>query len=305
MDGLLRCNSEDLEGDGAMDLLQERLQIKPVVLEKVSVPDFPDNQPIDLKSLRGSVSKPRKALSNIDNLLNGRKNKTPLRQDAGSPAEQLASPTPPRSPFAPLSSLLNHISRLKPSVDPFSAHDIDHLSTTKYSPVHKMNQELNVVGSAKPSNELNDHITKDAVAIGETNAVPDTLRNCASASENSKEDNSGKSSNKLDAPLIEDILAVSESCLVEDAVMNSTSTSQMPMEDNSMEPEFDANVDRNEPHADMDVDNGGSGMGETVMDDTVAKPNIEVNEQCQFEGKVRFMSILVLSSYVVRTLKSK
>lgn len=91
-------------------------------------------------------------------------------------------------------------------MDPFSSHDIDHLSTTKYSPFHMINQELNVVGSGKPSNELNDHTTKDVIAIGETDAVPDTLINCASASENSKEDKSGKSSNKLDAPLIEDII---------------------------------------------------------------------------------------------------
>lgn len=295
LDGLLCCNSEDLEGDGAINLLQERLQIKPVVLEKLSVPDLPDNQVIDLKSLRGNMSKPRKVLSNIDNLLKGKKDKTPLRQDVGCAVQQLASPTPPRSPFAMLSSLQKHISRSKPSVDPFSAHEIDHVSTRDYSPTRTINQEFDLVGSGKPSNELNEDVIENVVAVSETNTVLETFRNCTSTSENSKEDNSGKALDKLNAPLIEGIIAVSETNSVEDPVRNCTSTSEKSTEDNSREPGFEANIYLNEPHTDMDVDIVGSGVGKS-MDDTEGRENIEANEPCQFEDKVRYL--LVFSSII-------
>ena len=288
LDGLLRCDSEDLEGDGAITLLQERLQIKPIVLEKLSVPDFLDNQVIDMKSLHGNLSKPRKrkALSNIDNLLKGMNHRTPLRQDVGCPVQQSASPTPPKSPFAALSSLQKHISQSKPSVDPFSAHEIDCLSTRKCSPVHVINQELNVVGSGKPSNELSTCIIDDGVAISKTSSVVDTVRNCASTSGKSKEDNSGMSSTKLNAPLIEDIIAVGETRSAEDAVRNCASTPQKSMEDNSREPEFDAIIESNGPHVDVDVDVdiGGSGMNGAV-----GRPNIETNGPCGVQDKVRLL----------------
>ncbi|XP_004511206.3 centromere protein C, partial [Cicer arietinum] len=278
LQGLLSCNSEDLEGDGAMNLLQERLQIKPIVPEILSVPDFPDYQPIDLKLLRGNLSKPRKALSDVDNLLKGINIKTPLRRDAGCIEKQLASPTPPRSPFASLLSLQKHISQSKPSVDPFATHEIDHVSTRNYSPTHMIHQEVNTDGSSKLSNELSAPIIEDVIAAGETNKILDI-------SENSKEDNSGKSSDKVNALLFEDRVAVTETSSVQVPVINCTSTPQKSMVDNSREPEFDANVDLNEHHVDMDVDIGGSGMRQKVMDDTEGTQNIEPNEPYQFEDK--------------------
>jgi hypothetical protein len=53
LQGLLTCDSKELEGDGAMNLLQERLQAKPICMEKLYVSDFPDIQSIDLESLLG------------------------------------------------------------------------------------------------------------------------------------------------------------------------------------------------------------------------------------------------------------
>lgn len=288
LDGLLHCNPEDLEGDGAMTLLQEKLQIKPIVLDKLSVPDFPDNQMIDLKSLRGNSSKPRKALSNIDNLLKGMNNKTPLKQDVANPVQQLASPTPPRSPFAPLLSLQMHISRSKPSADPFSAHEIEHSSARNYSPTHMINQELNLVGSGKLSNELNTRMTEDMISVSKTSSVVDTVKDCTSTYGKSKEDNSGKSPDKVIAPVVEDTIAISGRTSVEDTVRNCASTSQKSKEDNSREPEFYANVDSNETHVDMDMDIGGSGMDKRVMNNTEGGPNSDANGTCEFEGVVRF-----------------
>ncbi|RDY01601.1 Centromere protein C, partial [Mucuna pruriens] len=275
LDGLLCCNSEDLEGDGVVTLLQERLQIKPIALENFSVPDFPDNQVIDLKSLRGTKSKPRKALSDIDNLLKGMNNKTPLRKAVQCPVEQLASPTPPRSPFASLLSLQKHISQSRQSMDPFSAHGIDHLSSKNYSPTHMTKPVLNLVGPGKPSNELNANMIEDVVAVGKASTVLDTDKNCTNTSEISKEGISGKSSNKPNVPSIEDIIAVGGTSLAKDTVRSSTTTSQKSMVDNSREPRVDANIDSNEPHVDMDVDVGGSGIGKRIMNDTEDRSNIE------------------------------
>jgi hypothetical protein len=41
LQGLLTCDSKELEGDGAMNLLQERLQVKTICMEKLYVPDSP------------------------------------------------------------------------------------------------------------------------------------------------------------------------------------------------------------------------------------------------------------------------
>jgi hypothetical protein len=350
LQGLLTCDNEELEGEGAMNLLRERLQVKPIVMEKLSVPDFPNIQPIDLESLRENSSKPRKALSNIDNLLKGMNIKTPRRQDVGYAEKQLGSPTPPRSPFASLSSLKNHISRSKLSSDPFSFHEIDHIPTKNYSSTHMINQEFNIFSSSQPSDEPSPPIIKDVIAAAETNSILETTdnskednsrkssdkvnasitedvavsetslsddpdRNCTSTpqksmvdntrepgfnaasetdtilgtTENSKENNSKKSSNKVNAPINEDIVAISETSLSDDPDRNCTSTHQKSMVDNSREPGFNADVDSNELHVDMDVDTGGCDMGKGVMDDMVGKQNVEPNEPHQFEDKVCYL----------------
>jgi hypothetical protein len=350
LQGLLTCDNEELEGEGAMNLLRERLQVKPIVMEKLSVPDFPNIQPIDLESLRENSSKPRKALSNIDNLLKGMNIKTPRRQDVGYAEKQLGSPTPPRSPFASLSSLKKHISRSKLSSDPFSFHEIDHIPTRSYSSTHMINQEVNIFSSSKLSDEPSSPIIKDVIAAGETNSIMETTdnskedtsrkscdkvnasiiedvavsetslsddpdRNYTSTpqksmvdntrepvfnaasetntilgtTENSKENNSKKSSDKVNAPINEDIVAISETSLRDDPDRNCTGTHQKSMVDNSREPGFNADVDSNELHVDMDMDIGGGDMGKGVMDDMAGRQNVAPNEPHQFEDKVCYL----------------
>ncbi|KAK7261865.1 hypothetical protein RIF29_28188 [Crotalaria pallida] len=287
LDELLCRNPEDLEGGGAMALLEEKLQIKPIDIRPLSVPDFPNIPLIDLKSMPENLTKPRKALSNIDNWLKGMKNKTPLKQDVGYPVQQSASPTPPRSPFAALSSLQKHISRSKPSVDPFSAHEIDHLSSRDYPPTNTIRQELDLVGSRKPSNEVNASITEDVIAVSMTSSGSDTVRNCTGTSGKSKEDNPGRSPDKVNVPLTEVAIDVSGRTSVEDSVRNRASTSQKSLEDTSRESEFDAIIDSKDSHVHMDVDIGGSGVDVGVMNDTEGRPNIEANGPCEFENIIQ------------------
>ncbi|KAF1893988.1 hypothetical protein Lal_00003903 [Lupinus albus] len=280
--GLLRCNTEDLEGDGAMTLLQEGLQIKPIVLEELSVLEFPDNQVTDGKSFRGKLPKPRKGLSNTDNLLKGINNTTPLRQDVGYPVQQLASPTPLRSPFASLSSLQQHISRSKPSVDPFSTHEIDHSSARSCSPTHMINQEPDLVGSEKLSDTLDACIIEDVIAVSKTGSVMDTDINWTGAYGKSKENNYRKSLDKHNVSINENTIELGGTTFVEDTVKNCAGTSQKSVEDNSGEPGFDANIDTNESHVDMDVDIGGSDKDNRVVDGI--RPDFNRNGPCEFEG---------------------
>ncbi|KAM4100295.1 hypothetical protein ACB094_05G057600 [Castanea mollissima] len=127
LDELLSGNFEDLEGSGTISILQKRLQIKPIDLENLSLPELQGTQKINLNPSRGNITKPRKALSDIDNLLKEISSKTPekLMQEAENIVNHIASPTPPRSPFATFPSLQKHIVQSMPSNDPFSILDFD------------------------------------------------------------------------------------------------------------------------------------------------------------------------------------
>ncbi|MED6180122.1 hypothetical protein PIB30_007279 [Stylosanthes scabra] len=327
LDGFLRFNSEDLEGDGAMTLLQETLQIKPIVPEKLFVPDFPNNnQVIDMKSLHGNSSNPRKRkpLSNLSNLLTGFKNRTPIRQDTRCLIQESSSPTPPRSPFALLSSLQRHISHPQPSVDPFSADGIVHSSTRTNSPIPLINQELNLVASEK-SNEHPANIIDDSIAIGKTNSAGDTIRKGSSSSGESMEDSSGMVPTKLNEPLPEDIIATSETHSVEDnsrqpesdanieshgpqvgmgvdigdsgmhsvedTIRDCAITPQKSLEDNPRQPEFDANIESTGPQVGMDVDIRVSGMHsvEDTIRDCASKPQMSLEDnprQPEFDANI-------------------
>ncbi|XP_054780876.1 centromere protein C-like [Prosopis cineraria] len=181
---LQHSSCEDLQGDVAIPHLQESLQIRPIVLQKLSIPDLADNQLADSNSFGCNLSNPRKVLSNKGNLLKTMQNKTPLkhRWDAGSTLRHLPSalPTPPKSPCALLSSLLKHCSSSSSSVDPFPLFDNDNLPTRN---TPEVNQEINLINSGNP-------LIKDVV-VCMTSSVGGT-RNCANISGKSREDNSKK-----------------------------------------------------------------------------------------------------------------
>jgi hypothetical protein len=121
LDELLSGNFEDLEGDRAVSILQKRLQIKPIDLEKLNLPKLRDIQKIDSKSSRRNMPRPRRALVDIDNLLKGISSKSLVKliPEAESSLHHISSPSPPRSPFASLFVLPRQNLWPKPSNDPF------------------------------------------------------------------------------------------------------------------------------------------------------------------------------------------
>ncbi|XP_028771702.1 uncharacterized protein LOC114728916 [Neltuma alba] len=174
---LRHSTCDDLERDVAIPHLLDSLQIRSITLQKLSIPDLASNRVTDLKSFGCDMSKPGKVLSDTDNLLTEMRNKTALkqRQDARSALRQLpsSSSTPPKSPFALLSSLLKYCSFSSSSVDPFPLIDDDNLPTRNTSVV---NREINLINSGEAASFVKDGCAGD----------------CAITSRKSKEDNSEK-----------------------------------------------------------------------------------------------------------------
>ncbi|XP_028756146.1 centromere protein C isoform X2 [Neltuma alba] len=295
LDELLH-NSEDLEEDQAITLLQESLQIKPIFLEKLSIPDLPANRVTELKTFVGKLSKPRKPLMNIDNLPRDMNSVTPEkpRQNVGNPWQQLASPTPPKSPFALLPSLQKRLSQSKPSVDSFSTLDCTHSSVRNSSQSDTAGDGLKLIDYGKLSDKSDEPLIKD-IQI----SVEKTVRNLATTSGISGEDNSGKpafgtdiDSNEshldleVDAggrnmnKVINDIVSMLNSEVnddpskhKEDTVRTCANTSENSKEDNPKEPAFPADVDSNKSHVNMEAH-----VGNRVVDDTTRRANYEANE---------------------------
>ncbi|XP_054784387.1 uncharacterized protein LOC129291177 isoform X2 [Prosopis cineraria] len=292
LDELLH-NSEDLEEDQAITLLQESLQIKPIVLEKLSIPNLPENRVTELKTFVGNLSKPRKPLMDIDNLFREMNNVTPEkpRQNVGNPWQQLASPTPPRSPFALLASLQKRLSQSKPSVDSFSALDGTHSSTKNPSQIDMTEQRLNLIDDGKPSDKLNEPLIKDNQSL-----AMKTVSNFAMTSEISREDNLGKHAfgtnidsehSRLDLEVdakggimekaINDIVSMLNSAAndprKEDTVRTCANTSESSKEVNPTEPAFATDVDSNKSHVNVEAYVGNQFVG-----DTTSRANYEANE---------------------------
>ncbi|NP_001289528.1 uncharacterized LOC107803884 [Nicotiana tabacum] len=124
---LLSSNGEDLIGEMALSNLQERLGIKPIELGPLCIPEFPMTGKVDGKAFGERIRKPWKFSQDIRDLVKSATEGTAStrRQHEESPTNNLASPTPPKSPHASLSLLKQKIFRSNPLRDPFSPLNID------------------------------------------------------------------------------------------------------------------------------------------------------------------------------------
>ncbi|XP_011013527.1 PREDICTED: uncharacterized protein LOC105117535 isoform X1 [Populus euphratica] len=117
LDELLACDCEELDGDGAVTLLQDRLQVKSLGIEKLNLPELLYVQRTNLNALGGNLPKPRNVLSHIHNL--PRRTSTPMKQQiAGNSTSSFGSPTPPKSQLALLALLRKHILHSNPPTNP-------------------------------------------------------------------------------------------------------------------------------------------------------------------------------------------
>ncbi|XP_011072288.1 uncharacterized protein LOC105157576 isoform X2 [Sesamum indicum] len=121
LEELLSCNNEDLEGDGALNILQEKLKIKPLDLGNLYITEIPDDGRTSISTVTASLQKPCRSSLVIDSVLKNLTMKSPV----ADPVKPVSSPTPPRSPFASLSLLQKRILQPNPLRDPFSPTHVD------------------------------------------------------------------------------------------------------------------------------------------------------------------------------------
>ncbi|KAL3528805.1 hypothetical protein ACH5RR_008127 [Cinchona calisaya] len=129
LDELISRSSQDLDADEALSLLQERFKIKPIDLGKPSIPYFHDIGRTDFMALGEKLPNVRKTLANISNLVKPLSAETPINSNSKKAAETsispIASPTPPKSPFALISLLKKRSSQSNSLRDPFSPLSVD------------------------------------------------------------------------------------------------------------------------------------------------------------------------------------
>ncbi|XP_049396181.1 centromere protein C [Solanum stenotomum] len=145
LDELLSGSGEDLDRDMAVSTLQERLQIKPIELGTLCIPEFPVTGKLDGKAFGERIQKPRKFSLEVRELVKSATEGTPSshKQHEESPASKLASPTPPKSPFGSLSFLKKKLMQSNPLRDPFSPLNIDLQSKLPDWSVKKKSQCVN------------------------------------------------------------------------------------------------------------------------------------------------------------------
>ncbi|XP_031263505.1 centromere protein C [Pistacia vera] len=176
LDELLSDNCGGLDGDDPVSLLQEHLQIKPIDLEKLSLPELQAVRRIDLKASGANLPKPRHVLSDIQNLLKGVSSKTPKKcQQAESPVSSLASPTPAKCPLSSIVSLKKRILRLNPLTDPYSAHEIDQSIARNLlasESIKKQADQVNTEKELSASTELKSSMIEESDAADMNLGLP-------------------------------------------------------------------------------------------------------------------------------------
>ncbi|KAJ4835423.1 hypothetical protein Tsubulata_025732 [Turnera subulata] len=188
--------AEDLDGDGAVNLLQDRLQVKSLNLEKLHFPELPDARRIDLKAAGGILPNHRRALSDIHNLFNLTMSKTPTKNKAADDSVlTLSSPTSPRIPFASLSSLKKRILQSNPQRDPFSDVSTDQSPKGSASFSESRNKSCDHVNVENDSsiacNLTTRLIEEDNPTVGNTSLPEDAVGDDAHRFDKSANDNLG------------------------------------------------------------------------------------------------------------------
>ncbi|KAJ6415914.1 hypothetical protein OIU84_004660 [Salix udensis] len=141
LDELLSRDYEELDGDGAVTLLRDCLQVKSLDLEKLSLPELLNVQKTSLSALGGNLPKPRNEILLV----------------------VFVSPTPPKSPLASLALLRKRILQSNPPADPFSVFDVYQSPETNVSSLENINN------SSDPADIENDLSLLKSLIIEEDN----------------------------------------------------------------------------------------------------------------------------------------
>ena len=193
LEELLSCNDDDLEGEGALNILQDRLKIKTLDMEKLCfLTELTDVGRASVLTSPGSLQKPRRSSVVLDSVLKNLNKKPRMEQEQlDNPANHLSSPTPPRNPFGSISLLKKKILQPNPLTDPFSPQEIDLCPHPNSSPTNPKDELLGQVDFRKDlGHELESHVkfgrTESAISDMDSQQV---LENVGSLPEHSLSEN--------------------------------------------------------------------------------------------------------------------
>ncbi|XP_075514263.1 centromere protein C-like isoform X2 [Primulina tabacum] len=184
LDDLLSCDLGDLNGGGALNLLQERLNIRPLDLDSLSIPEFHDFQRINKFSVRESVQKPQKTSFVIDNVLKNIHGKQSINHEhtATDLVNQVASPTPPRSSWASLYFLKKRILQSNPLRDAFSPLNLDLSASQTAHPVEPtdiLDEQVGATTVSRISSELESRVGVEVTEPTDSNIDPQKVLGCS------------------------------------------------------------------------------------------------------------------------------
>lgn len=152
MTELLACSPDELDGDAGVKLLEERLNIKPIDKQRLAFPEIPefiDVRRMDLKASGRNPSKPRTALSNIQNLVKG------INSDASRKKSQASPSYSPQDQF----SFPDRLNLLPGDQQPGEVDTAKDSNATLGSSV--ANNTDNVITDASPSNVGAVHVASE------------------------------------------------------------------------------------------------------------------------------------------------
>ncbi|CAA0837232.1 Unknown protein [Striga hermonthica] len=160
---VLSFNYEDLQGHGALNLLQERLNIKPLDIENLGMIEQLDvGRRPSITTVSESLRKSERNSLSLDRTFKNLNRKPTLEQkQLPDKVKFVSSPTPPRSPFCSISLLKKKILQPNPLRDPFSPTAIE-LSESQNALAAQLEDKLSGPVDAPDnlgmSNELEPHV---------------------------------------------------------------------------------------------------------------------------------------------------
>ncbi|GER44154.1 centromere protein C [Striga asiatica] len=160
---VLSFNYEDLQGHGALNLLQERLNIKPLDIENLGMTKQLDvGRRSSISTVSESLRKSERNSLSIDRAFKSR-NKKPTIEQKHLPGQVnfVSSPTPPRSPFCSISLLKKKILQPNPLRDPFTPTDIELSESPNALAAQledKLSGQVDAPDNLGMSNELEPHV---------------------------------------------------------------------------------------------------------------------------------------------------
>lgn len=162
LEELLSCNDDELDGQGALDILQDRLKIRTLDMEKLfCLTELPDVGRTNILTPSGNHQKCRRSSGVLESVLKNLNKKPCTEQElVENSANFVSSPTPPRNPSGSMSLLKKKILQPNPLTDPFSPQDIDLCEHPNSSPLLQ-DKQLGEVDTPKElgmSNESESHV---------------------------------------------------------------------------------------------------------------------------------------------------